>query len=59
MTEALIVNAAIIAVTMLLLCTVAARIKDVSFIDAVWGGGMALLALTSCCNWPSPARAPR
>lgn len=47
MTEALMTNAAIIAVTMLLLCAIAARIRDVSFIDAVWGGGMALLALTS------------
>lgn len=54
MTEALIVNAAIIAVTMLLLCTVAARIKDVSFIDAVWGGGMALLALTSWLQLAEP-----
>jgi steroid 5-alpha reductase family enzyme len=47
MTEALATNALSLAVVMLLLWLLAVRIKDVSFIDAVWGGGMALLALAS------------
>ena len=47
MLEGLLTNAALIAVVMTGLWLVAVRIKDVSFIDAVWGGGMALLALAS------------
>lgn len=54
MTEALLINAAIDAAMMLLLCAVAARIRDVSFIDAVWGGGMAVLALASWLQLASP-----
>ncbi len=47
MTEALLVNAGFLALVMLALWAAAVRIGDVSFIDAVWGGGMALLALAS------------
>lgn len=51
MVEGLIANAVLLIVVMLGLWAVAARIGDVSFIDAVWGAGMALLALTS---WLQP-----
>ena len=47
MAEALLWNAALIAVVMLALWRVAVRIGDVSFIDAVWGAGMGLLAAAS------------
>ena len=47
MTEILLANAVIILVLMVALSAVAARIGDVSFIDAVWGAGMALLAGTA------------
>ena len=45
--EALLINAAILLATVLLLWLVAVRINDVSFIDAFWGSGMALLAIAS------------
>lgn len=44
MLEAIGFNFAVIIAVMLVLWRVAAQINDVSFIDAVWGGGMALLA---------------
>ena len=47
MLEALAINAALIGGAMLALWLVAVRLGDVSFIDAVWGLGMAFLALTS------------
>ena len=47
MADALLVNAAVLGVLMLVLWRLAVWIGDVSFIDAAWGGGMALLALTS------------
>ncbi len=47
MPEALALNALVLAGGMLLLWRVAVRIGDVSFIDAVWGGGMGMLALVS------------
>lgn len=47
MLEPLLINAAVDLGMMVLLCWVAARIGDVSFIDAVWGAGMAVLALAS------------
>ena len=50
----LLINAGLIVVTMLLLWQVAVRIADVSFIDAVWGGGMALLALVSWAQLDEP-----
>jgi steroid 5-alpha reductase family enzyme len=47
MLEALLINAAATALLMAVLARVAARIGDVSFIDAVWGGAMAALAALS------------
>ena len=47
MIEILTNNAVLILAVMLLLLVVAVRIGDVSFIDAVWGAGMALLAAAS------------
>ncbi|HVR89900.1 MAG TPA: DUF1295 domain-containing protein [Novosphingobium sp.] len=47
MIEGLLVNAGVLGVVMAALWLVAVRIKDVSFIDAVWGGGMALLGAVS------------
>lgn len=47
MAEILLNNAVLILAVMLLLLLVAVRIDDVSFIDAVWGAGMALLAAAS------------
>ena len=54
MLEGLLANAALIAAVMAGLWLVAVRIKDVSFIDAVWGGGMALLALASWLQLGEP-----
>ncbi len=47
MAEILTNNAALILVVMMVLLLVAVKIGDVSFIDAVWGAGMALLAGSS------------
>jgi len=47
MANALITNFLLVALLMLVLWQIAVRIGDVSFIDAVWGGGMALVALAS------------
>ncbi|KPF90083.1 hypothetical protein IP81_16060 [Novosphingobium sp. AAP83] len=47
MIEALLINAAVLVLGMVVLWRIAVRIGDVSFIDAVWGGGMAVLALAS------------
>ncbi|MBA4354078.1 MAG: hypothetical protein C0409_05250 [Novosphingobium sp.] len=43
----LLVNAGVLVLGMLALWRIAVRIGDVSFIDAVWGGGMGVLALVS------------
>lgn len=45
--ESLLANGAILVGVMLLLWVVALQIDDVSFVDSVWAGGMALLALAS------------
>jgi hypothetical protein len=47
MPEALLINALSLAVLMALFAWMAARIGDVSFIDAVWGAAMAALAALS------------
>ena len=57
MIEILTNNAVLILAVMLLLLLVAVRIGDVSFIDAVWGAGMALLAAASW--WQVGDRGPR
>ena len=54
MVEALLFNAAVITAVLLVLWQVAARIGDVSFIDAVWGAGMALLAAVSWAQLADP-----
>jgi steroid 5-alpha reductase family enzyme len=54
MAEALLANAAALMTAILLLWRVAARIGDVSFIDAVWGGGMAGLAILSWTHLAAP-----
>ena len=47
MLEGLLINALALAVLMALLARAAAKIGDVSFIDAVWGAAMALLAVSA------------
>lgn len=54
MVDGLLINAGIVIVMMLALCWIAARIRDVSFIDAVWGAGMAVLAIASWLQLPEP-----
>lgn len=54
MVEALLINAAATAVLLLSLWLVAARIGDVSFIDAVWGAGMAVVAAVSWVQLGDP-----
>lgn len=54
MLDGLLINAAIDAAMMIMLCFIAARIGDVSFIDAVWGAGMAVLALASWVQLDGP-----
>ena len=54
MFEALLINAGLAAVLLLVLWRVAASIRDVSFIDAVWGGGMAVLAAASWLQLSEP-----
>ncbi|MEN9717799.1 MAG: hypothetical protein RIQ99_677 [Pseudomonadota bacterium] len=55
MLDGLLINVGVDAAMMLTLCVVAARIGDVSFIDAVWGAGMAVLALASWLQLADPA----
>ncbi len=47
MIESLLMNAGILAVVMIAFWLISLMIDDVSFIDAVWGAGMALMAVTS------------
>lgn len=54
MGEAMLLNAVIAAVTLLIAWLVAVRIRDVSFIDAIWGGGMAVLAVASWLQMAQP-----
>ena len=54
MVEALIGNAAVLLGVVLLLWAVSLQVDDVSFIDAFWGGGMALLALISWLRLAEP-----
>jgi steroid 5-alpha reductase family enzyme len=54
MIEGLLGNAAILLGLVLLLWAVSLQIDDVSFIDAFWGGGMALLALASWLRLADP-----
>lgn len=54
MLEGLLINAGVDLAMMVMLCLVAVRIGDVSFIDAVWGAGMAVLALASFLQLGDP-----
>jgi steroid 5-alpha reductase family enzyme len=54
MAEALLFNALTVAVMLTGLWLVAVRIRDVSFIDAVWGAGMAVVAAVSWLQMPDP-----
>lgn len=54
MVEAMLINAAVAAGTLLVGWLVAVRIRDVSFIDAIWGGGMAVLAVASWLQLDEP-----
>lgn len=54
MPEALAINLVVDIVMMLALCGLAMRIGDVSFIDAVWGAGMVVLALASWLQLAAP-----
>ena len=54
MGEAMLLNAVIAALTLLIAWLVAVRIRDVSFIDAIWGGGMAVLAVASWLQMAQP-----
>jgi steroid 5-alpha reductase family enzyme len=53
MFEALAVNAAILLVFVLAQWAISVRIDDVSFIDAFWGAGMGILAVTSWLQAPN------
>jgi steroid 5-alpha reductase family enzyme len=54
MLEMLAINLAVDLAMMLALCWVAVRIGDVSFIDAVWGFGMVVLAASSWLQLGNP-----
>lgn len=54
MTEALLMNAAILIALVLILWLISVRIDDVSFIDAFWGAGMGVLAIASFAQTPEP-----
>ncbi len=47
MIEALIWNAVLLLAVVVILWLISLKIGDVSFIDAFWGGGMAMMAITS------------
>ena len=52
MFELLAVNAAILLVLVLIQWAISVKINDVSFIDAFWGAGMAILAVASWLHVP-------
>ncbi len=54
MIELLLVNAAILAAVMVAFWLISLKIDDVSFIDSVWGAGMALMAFVSWLHSGSP-----
>ena len=54
MLEMLAINLAVDVAMMIVLCMVAVRIGDVSFIDAVWGFGMVVLATSSWLQLGDP-----
>lgn len=54
MIDALLFNAAILLVLVLVLWAISVRINDVSFIDAFWGAGMAVMAAASYLQLGAP-----
>ena len=54
MLEMLAINLAVDVAMMIVLCMVAVRIGDVSFIDVVWGFGMVVLAASSWLQLGNP-----
>lgn len=54
MIDALLANAAILIGVVLILWVISVQIDDVSFIDAFWGTGMALMAFTSWMQLGQP-----
>jgi steroid 5-alpha reductase family enzyme len=52
MFEALAINAAILLAIIIVLWLISLKIDDVSFIDAFWGAGMGVMALTSYLQLP-------
>lgn len=54
MSEALLTNLLVVSMGMALAWRIAVRIGDVSFIDAIWGAGMALVAALSWLQLPDP-----
>lgn len=56
MTDALLVNAGVLLVLVLILWAISVRIGDVSFIDAFWGAGMAVMALLAWAQLDAPGQ---
>ena len=54
MLDALLINAALLIAVVLVLWLVSVRLGDVSFIDAFWGAGMAMLAIASFVQLADP-----
>lgn len=54
MMDALLLNAAILLALVLVLWGISVRINDVSFIDAFWGAGMAVMAAASYLQLDAP-----
>ncbi|PIW54782.1 MAG: hypothetical protein COW16_09660 [Sphingomonadales bacterium CG12_big_fil_rev_8_21_14_0_65_65_10] len=54
MIDALLFNAILLIAVVILLWLVSVRIGDVSFIDAFWGAGMAMLAIASFAQVDAP-----
>ncbi len=56
MTDALLVNAGVLLVLVLILWAISVRIGDVSFIDAFWGAGMVVMALLAWAQLDAPGQ---
>lgn len=54
MMAALLLNGGILLAIVLILWLVSIKINDVSFIDAFWGAGMGVMAITSFAQTPNP-----
>ncbi len=54
MLDALLLNAGVLVAVVLVLWLISLKLGDVSFIDAFWGAGMAMLAVASFSQTPKP-----